>query len=139
MLVHATTIDIAGLGVLILGASGAGKSDFALRLIRDGALLVADDQTWIESDGKRLRATSPQQISGLIELNGIGIHPAAVKAATVLTLAVTLVQRVAERMPEPATWSFPDGGPSIPLIELSPFEPSASAKLRVVLGSVPIP
>ena len=42
MLVHATALDIAGLGVLILGTSGAGKSDLALRLILDGALLVAD-------------------------------------------------------------------------------------------------
>ena len=45
MLVHATTIDIAGLGVLVMGASGSGKSDLALRLIAAGALLVADDQT----------------------------------------------------------------------------------------------
>lgn len=139
MLVHATTLDIASLGVMILGASGAGKSDLALRLIEGGALLVADDQTWIESDGRRLRASAPRQITGLIEVRGVGIRATAVKHATVLRLAVSLAQGVAERMPEPGAWSFPGGGPSIPSIELQPFEPSATAKLRVVLGTVPIP
>lgn len=139
MLVHATTLDIAGLGVLITGASGAGKSDLALRLIDEGALLVADDQTWIESDGHRLRATAPRQIAGLIEVRGVGIRAAAVKYATVLRLAVALRQGAGERMPEPASWSFPDGGLSIPSIELEAFEPSATAKLRFALATVPIP
>jgi hypothetical protein len=52
---------------------------------------------------------------------------------------VTLAQGATERMPEPATWSFPGGGPNIPLIELQPFEPSATAKLRFALAAVPIP
>ncbi|RME65602.1 MAG: aldolase, partial [Alphaproteobacteria bacterium] len=43
--VHGTCVAIDGAGVLILGPSGAGKSDFALRLIDEGAVLVADDYT----------------------------------------------------------------------------------------------
>ena len=139
MLVHATTIDIAGLGVLIEGVSGAGKSDLALRLIAEGALLVADDQTEVEIAGDALRARSPATISGLIEARGVGIVPVPIKAATRLRLAVALASGPVERMPEPRAWSLPDGrGPRIPLIELHAFEQSTPEKLRRALESVPI-
>jgi HPr kinase/phosphorylase len=138
MLVHATTVDIAGLGVLLLGAPGAGKSDLALRLIEDGALLVADDQTEVEADGTFLRARPPETISGLIEIRGVGVTPAAVKAATRLRLAVQLVETAPERMPEPSTWSLPEmTSPCVALVRLSAFEASAPAKLRRALAVVP--
>ena len=133
MLVHATTLDIAGLGVLILGASGAGKSDLALRLIADGALLVADDQTVVEARGLELWASAPAPIAGLIEARGVGIVPSAIKRATRLALAVELAT-AQERMPERRSWSLPGGGVEIALIELNPFEPSAPAKLRFALA-----
>ncbi|MBM3488544.1 MAG: hypothetical protein FJX67_18250, partial [Alphaproteobacteria bacterium] len=46
---HATCIAVDGIGVLVRGASGAGKSDLALRLIDAGARLVADDQVLVEA------------------------------------------------------------------------------------------
>jgi HPr kinase/phosphorylase len=139
MLVHATTIDVAGLGVLIEGASGSGKSDLALRMIAGGALLVADDQTEVEIVGDTLRARSPKTISGLIEARGVGIVAAPIKAATTLRLAVALVSEPPERMPQQRTWSLPGGGgPLIPLIDVCAFEPSTTEKLRRALDSVPI-
>ena len=138
MLVHATTVDISGCGVLLMGASGAGKSDLALRLIADGALLVADDQTFVEFVDGCLRASAPGHIAGLIEVRGIGLLPAPAKAATRLRLAVQLVQVAPERMPEPQTWSLPGGaGPNLPLVRLMPFEASAPHKLRHALAIVP--
>jgi HPr kinase/phosphorylase len=138
MLVHATTVDIAGLGVLILGESGAGKSDLALRLIAGGALLVADDQTDVEVVGDALRAASPRPIAGLIEARGVGVVHAPVKLATRLRLAVSLIVTVPERMPELRTWSLPDGSkPQILLIELGAFEASAAEKVRRALTAVP--
>ena len=134
MLVHATTLDIAGLGVLILGTSGAGKTDLALRLIAEGALLVADDQTLVEMRGDELWATAPAKIVGLIEARGVGILQAAVKRATRLALAVQLAAKP-ERMPARRSWSLPASTTQIPLIELSPFEASAPVKLRFALGS----
>jgi serine kinase of HPr protein (carbohydrate metabolism regulator) len=132
-LVHATCVDIAGLGVLILGSSGAGKSDLALRLIAEGALLVSDDQTAVAVDGETLRATAPAQIKGLIEVRGVGIGPAAVKLGTRLALAVQSTDQV-ERMPERGTWSLPGTAVAIPLLALNPFEASAPAKVRFALG-----
>lgn len=138
MLVHATTVDIAGLGVLILGESGAGKSDLALRLIAGGALLVADDQTDVEAAGDALRATSPRPIAGLIEARALGIVRAPVKIATRLRLAVSLIVTMPERMPESRTWSLPDRTkPQIPLIELAALEASAAEKVRRALTAVP--
>jgi len=138
MLVHATTVDIAGLGVLILGESGAGKSDLALRLIADGALLVADDQTDVAVAGDALRATPPRPIAGLIEARGVGIVHAPVKLATRLRLAVSLIVTTPERMPELRTWSLPGAAkPQIPLIELGAFEASAGEKVRRALTAVP--
>jgi serine kinase of HPr protein (carbohydrate metabolism regulator) len=134
MLVHATTLDIAGLGALILGPSGAGKTDLALRLIADGALLVADDQTLVEMRGDEFWATAPTKIAGLIEARGVGVLPAAIKRSTRLALAVQLTAKP-ERMPALRGWSLPGSGTQIPLIELSPFEASAPAKLRFALGS----
>jgi HPr kinase/phosphorylase len=133
MLVHGTTLDIAGLGALILGGSGAGKSDLALRLMADGALLVADDQTDIEVRGNELWALAPEKIAGLIEARGVGILPVAIKRASRLALAVQLAD-APERMPERRTWSLPGASVQIPLIELSPFEASAPAKLRLALS-----
>jgi serine kinase of HPr protein (carbohydrate metabolism regulator) len=136
MLVHATTLDIAGLGILILGDSGAGKSDLALRLVADGALLVADDQTLIETRGDEIWARAPDNIAGLIEARGVGIVPTATKRATRLALTVQLTT-APERMPERRAWSLPGAGPQIPLIELNPFEASAPAKLRLALAEAP--
>ena len=138
MLVHATTVDIAGLGVLILGESGAGKSDLALRLIADGALLIADDQTEVEVAGDGLRATAPKPIAGLIEVRGVGVVHAPTKRATRLRLAVSLIVTVPARMPESRTWSLPGKvKPLIPLIELGAFEASAAEKVRRALTAVP--
>lgn len=133
MLVHATTLDIAGLGVLILGASGVGKSDLALRLIADGALLVADDQTLVEVRGDELWATAPATIAGLIEARGVGIVPTGIKRGTRLALAVEFADQP-ERMPERRSWSLPGGKLEIPLIALNPFEASAPAKLRFAVS-----
>lgn len=138
MLVHATTVDIAGLGVLILGDSGSGKSDLALRLIGDGALLVSDDQTDVVVDGLRLKAFAPRTIVGLIEIRGSGIGAAPLKRATHLALAVELTGGTPERMPEPRMWSLPGHeNPRIPMFALNSFEASAPEKVRYALGAVP--
>ena len=42
-ILHATCVAIGGRGLLLLGPSGSGKSDLALRLIDRGAMLVSDD------------------------------------------------------------------------------------------------
>ncbi len=70
---HASAVAIDGHGLLLIGPSGAGKSDLALRLIDDGATLVADDRVIAEARAGRLHLSAPAGIAGLIELRGVGI------------------------------------------------------------------
>jgi serine kinase of HPr protein (carbohydrate metabolism regulator) len=137
-LIHATTIQLGAYGVMLMGESGSGKSDLALRLIAEGALLVSDDQTRLTLTNGRLIATAPQTIAGRIEARAIGILRAPQVGAATVRLAVQLTRAPIERMPEPASWSPPGvaGAPQIPLIELTPFEPSAPVKLRLALMAV---
>jgi HPr kinase/phosphorylase len=72
--VHGVLIDIYGIGVMITGSSGVGKSETALDLVRRGHRLVADDSVEIrqEHDGM-LVGKSPDLIRHLLEIRGLGI------------------------------------------------------------------
>ncbi|PTY05851.1 HPr(Ser) kinase/phosphatase [Opitutaceae bacterium EW11] len=71
---HATTLDIKGIGVLLRGTSGVGKSECALALIERGHSLVSDDLTVIKLlDERELMATSRPLNRGYMECRGIGI------------------------------------------------------------------
>jgi HPr kinase/phosphorylase len=67
-------VDILGVGVLIRGASGIGKSECVLGLIERGYSLVADDVTRVKSfEGRELMATAPDLTRYHMEVRGIGI------------------------------------------------------------------
>src|SRR5437868_9788827 len=67
-------VDILGIGVLIRGASGIGKSETALGLIERGYSLVSDDVTRMTSiEGRELMATAPDLTRNHMEVRGIGI------------------------------------------------------------------
>ncbi|MEX2044238.1 MAG: HPr(Ser) kinase/phosphatase [Opitutus sp.] len=71
---HATTLDIKGIGVMLRGESGAGKSECALALIERGHSLVADDLTVVRLlDERDLVASSRPLNRGYMECRGIGI------------------------------------------------------------------
>ena len=71
---HATTLDIKGVGVMLRGDSGIGKSECALALIERGHSLVADDLTVIRLlDERELMASSRPLNRGYMECRGIGI------------------------------------------------------------------
>lgn len=140
--VHATCValpdaDGGWSGVLLRGPSGAGKSDLALRLIDDGARLVADDQTELRPVDDALLARAPQSILGKIEARGIGIVDMPHMDDVPLRLVCDLVghdgDRVA-RLPDPGVVRLADI--ELPLVALAPFEASAPAKLRLVFGSL---
>jgi hypothetical protein len=88
--IHASCALIGRHGVLILGESGAGKSDLLLRLMDEGGKLVADDRTELYAVKGQLRARAPQSIAGLIEVRGLGIVAQPFAKSAVLALAVRL-------------------------------------------------
>lgn len=130
--VHATCIALEGIGLLLRGPSGGGKSDLALRLIEGGARLVADDYVDLEVRGGRLVATAPETIAGLIEARGVGVLRIGNLPEVPVALVVDLVPAGAvDRLPEPAHCN--DFGLSLPLVRLDPFQASATAKVRLAL------
>jgi HPr kinase/phosphorylase len=71
---HGVLVEVYGEGVLMLGESGAGKSETAIELIKRGHRLIADDAVEIRRvSDKTLVGTAPENIRHFIELRGIGI------------------------------------------------------------------
>ncbi|MCP3983833.1 MAG: hypothetical protein GY723_05560 [bacterium] len=74
MRIHAVLVRVHGVGVLIRGPSGVGKSETALELIQRGHCLVADDVVEIEvGDDGFLTGGSPELIRHHMEIRGIGL------------------------------------------------------------------
>jgi len=71
--VHGVLVDVNGVGVLITGSSGIGKSECALDLVERGHRLVADDVVEIRQRGEDLVGQAATMIQHLIEVRGLGI------------------------------------------------------------------
>ncbi len=133
--VHASCVAIDGLGVLIRGVPGSGKSDLAARLIDQGGRLVADDRVDLAARDGALVASAPAAIAGLLEVRGIGVLriPHLTEAAIGLVIDMVGGDDV-ERVPEPAFCDYM--GVAVPLLRLWPFEPSAAAKIRFAVAAL---
>ena len=71
---HGVLVDVYGVGVLLSGKSGVGKSEAALELVKRGHQLVADDVVDIcRISDDRLIGTCPEKIRHLMEIRGIGV------------------------------------------------------------------
>ena len=140
-LVHGTCVALGRRGALLRGESGSGKSDLALRFLAlagDGELrpvLVADDQVFVEPNGKgQLLASPPKTIAGKIEIRGLGIVAVPYLSEAELVLVCDLVtNNEVPRMPvEP--WERTEiAGRLVPALKLAPFELSAPLKLKMAL------
>jgi len=112
--IHASCVRVGEQGVLIRGASGAGKSQLAFALIMAGrtgllphTVLVADDRVMLEPRADRqhaggqdrLIAFTPPALAGLIEIRGLGIRRLPYAAEASITLVVDLGAPDAARMP----------------------------------------
>jgi HPr kinase/phosphorylase len=72
--VHGSMVDVRGIGVLVRGASGTGKSETVLGLIERGHSLVADDLVHLrELEGREIVGTAPEQGRYYMEVRGLGI------------------------------------------------------------------
>lgn len=72
--IHGVLVDVFGIGLLITGESGVGKSETALELVQKGHRLVADDRVELyQHDELTLVGEAPEILNNLIEIRGIGI------------------------------------------------------------------
>lgn len=95
---HGTLVDVAGVGVLLLGPSGIGKSECALELLRRGHRLVADDVVEVDvNEAGEAHGRAALHIGHHIEIRGLGIlsvpdlfGDTSVRASTRIDLACRL-------------------------------------------------
>ena len=135
--IHASCVAIGGRGVLLLGKSGAGKSDLALRLIEDGAQLVADDRTILFVTKGALHAKAPASIQGLLEIRGLGIVAIGARPQAKIALVVRL-GREGARLPQRHFYHSPaplTGAGPVPQIALDARFASTPAKIRMALAA----
>lgn len=131
---HGSTVAYGGRAVLILGPSGSGKSDLALRLLDRGFTLVSDDRTIVRKDGGKLLASSPLTIRGKLEVRGIGIVDMASIDDVPIALVVDLAGKM-QRLPD-------DGrerlilGLGVPLVSVDAMTASAPSKVAVALDKL---
>lgn len=120
--------------VLLVGRSGAGKSDLALRLIDRGGVLIADDYTLVRRKDGALLAFPPPSIAGRIEVRGVGIVDLPYVEAVQVALLVELDQPV-PRLPEDPLPRRRIAGVQVPMVALTPFEASAAIKVEQALAT----
>jgi len=95
---HGVLIDIYGMGVLIIGDSGIGKSETALELVKRGHRLVANDRVDLfVLDDSRIIGEPPEILRNLIEIRGLGVIDVvnlfgvgAVRASKTVNLVINL-------------------------------------------------
>ncbi len=72
-IIHGELLRIYGIGVLITGRSGMGKSEIALELIKRGHQLVADDRVDCYHMHNTLYGRTPPLLEGFMEMRGLGV------------------------------------------------------------------
>ncbi|MSO90051.1 MAG: hypothetical protein EXR01_00435 [Acetobacteraceae bacterium] len=127
MNIHASCVAREGMGVLLTGPAGSGKSDLLLRLLSRGFALVADDR--VEIFG--LLARPVPALAGLLEVRELGIVRLPYMPEARLVLAVELTAATT-RLPEPARHQLLD----IPLLRLDPNLISAPERVALALDCI---
>jgi HPr kinase/phosphorylase len=138
---HCTVVSLNGIGVMLTGASGSGKTSLAFSLIeamrpRDGrGLLVADDQAiLVPENGALLLAKAPPTIKGKAEVYGLGIVTVpSCDEVQIRIVAQLLPATEIERLPDSSKISF--AGIDIPKIDVpSNDEARATRMILAKLG-----
>lgn len=134
-----TSIALDDKAVLLTGPSGSGKSDLALRLIDQGAALIAEDVSELYGQAGRLWVrfpdSAPAVLRGRLEVRGLGIMPvrAVVEPMPLILVAELVAPALIDRLPQPALAKYGDF--DVALVKLAPFEVSAVAKLRLAVAA----
>lgn len=132
--IHATAVAIDKHGIMIVGPSGSGKSDLAIRLIDRGARLISDDQVLASRQENTVILNAPASIAGKIELYSVGIFDIPFVSDIRLVMIVHLTDD-AERYPMDAQLELLVGM-NISSINLDGRTSSAPIKVEMELQKI---
>ena len=149
-ILHATALSINGNGVLLIGKSGSGKSDLALRCLSLSTgpfleapfQLVSDDQSVVTLRDEIVTLKAPDTIAGKLEVRGVGIMDVPFANEARLCLVAQLIDGEVERHPALNPGFTTILGKSFYSLSLRPFEVSAPIKLALALreqAALPVP
>jgi HPr kinase/phosphorylase len=144
--VHASAVLAGPRAILIRGPAGAGKSRLALGLIQAAecglvpfARLVGDDRIELAASHGRLLARAPQELSGLIEVRGLGIRRLEHEPVAVIGLVVDLAAPEAERLPGTAGRDVAVAGITLPRLAFGPgSDPMPAVLARLLTASAEV-
>ena len=133
-LIHASAFAYEGMGCLLTGPSGSGKSRLLAGAMLHKADLISDDQVALHAHNGNLVACPAPNIKGVIELRGLGLikHPHTV-ASHPIHLIVDLGEED-ERLPEPTTYEY--CGIEVPFRRLASARTMLAAPLLLYLKAM---
>ncbi|MEE2694817.1 MAG: HPr kinase/phosphatase C-terminal domain-containing protein [Pseudomonadota bacterium] len=131
---HSTAVVLDDNGVLIIGESGSGKSDLALRLIDGGATLISDDITICKKKNDKVYLSSPIETKGLLEVREVGIITVPFVNGIKLKMVVRLTEKNLNRNPNKNFTRVL--GVRVPLLLINGKSPSAVVKVKVKLNDI---
>ncbi len=124
-IIHASSIEINGRGAVILGKSGTGKSNLAIKLISMGANLISDDQTHLKLTEDKIIITKPISTPKLIEARGIGLLHAPYVLSSELFCFIKITDLELPRLPHSKIKNCL--GKKIKMLEFNPIYNNESA------------
>ena len=132
--VHSSAIVLEDNGILIIGDSGSGKSDLALRLIDSGATLISDDITICEKKKNLIYLSAPSETKGMLEVREVGIITVPFVEGIILRMIVKLEAGRLERIPQKNNYKI--FGQKIPMLTINGKNSSSVVKVKVKLNEI---
>jgi serine kinase of HPr protein (carbohydrate metabolism regulator) len=144
--VHASAVLVENRAVLIRGPSGAGKSRLAFDLILAGrsgqiprTLLVGDDRVHLDASKGQLVVRPARELTGLIEIRGLGIRRCDFTDEAIVGLVVDLSAADAERLPAPEALLTRVSGVQIPRIPVAQGYAALSLVVAALITESSVP
>lgn len=132
--IHASAVLFGHRGILIRGASGAGKSRLVLAILQAAgtgfARLVGDDRIQVEAAHGRLLLRPAAVLQGLLEVRGLGIQRLPFEPVAVADVVVDLGVAEAVRLPEPADLATTIEGVALARLAVAPGAAALPALLQ---------
>ena len=118
-----SAVAIDGRAILIEGKPGSGKSSLALAMIDRGAILIGDDGIRLDTSGNRAIALPPPNITGKLEIRGVGIVELPTGSASIALILD--LDGMPERLPHVLT-RREIGSATVPILPFDAKAPNAA-------------